>query len=246
MNNKLILLTGADIPFIEGTATLHQPTLYEISFLGEAGFFTGCELLRFSKEMLTDEDKTNLTNYNDFHILMSIINDYSDSMAYNVSCALTVLDLIFPKYTVKCAPLAIELLDVESGERVGAINEMNFSAFKDILADMFCLKMAAKEPEYNVQGVLAQQIADKLKNRHKQLAERSNSLKNISIFSRYISILTVGECKDMLSFMKYTVYQLFDEFQRFELKRAADMTWMARLAGATGLQDPEDWTKDLH
>jgi len=56
----------------------------------------------------------------------------------------------------------------------------------------------------------------------------------------------VGEHKDMNSFMKYTVYQLFDEFQRFELKSAYDTFIKARLAGAKDLKDPEDWMKDIH
>ena len=50
----------------------------------------------------------------------------------------------------------------------------------------------------------------------------------------------------MNSFMNYTVYQLFDEFQRFQLKTAYDIYIKARMAGAKDLEEPEDWTKDLH
>ena len=50
----------------------------------------------------------------------------------------------------------------------------------------------------------------------------------------------------MNSFMKYTVYQLFDEFQRFELKQEYDLYIKAKLAGAKDMKDPEDWRKDLH
>jgi hypothetical protein len=56
----------------------------------------------------------------------------------------------------------------------------------------------------------------------------------------------VGEHKDMNSFMKYTVYQLFDEFQRFELKMRYDVFLKARLAGAKDLKEPEDWMKNLY
>jgi hypothetical protein len=68
----------------------------------------------------------------------------------------------------------------------------------------------------------------------------------VAIFSKYISILTVGEHKDMNTFMQYTVYQLFDEFQRYQLKYAQDIYLKARLAGASELKEPEDWMKDLH
>jgi hypothetical protein len=91
MKNDLLLLSGADIPFIEGTVTIHQPTLYEISLIGEEAFFTGCELLKFSKDTLHLEDKSELLNYTDFYILMSIINDKSATLKYNVSCAQQVL-----------------------------------------------------------------------------------------------------------------------------------------------------------
>lgn len=87
IKNDLLFLSGADIPFIEGTITIHQPTLYEISLIGEEALFIGCELLRFSKNILSNEDKIRLSNYSDFNILMSIMNDKSGSMTHNVSCA---------------------------------------------------------------------------------------------------------------------------------------------------------------
>lgn len=245
--NELLLLSGADIPFVEGTVTIHQPTLYEISLIGEEKLFTGCELLKFSKEILTSEDKSKLINQSDFNILMSIMNDKSGPMTFNVSCAKQVLDLIFPFYTVEIAPDAILCWDCNEDTHIcGQINEINFSAFKEVLENMFCLKKASSAREYNTQGELAKKIADKFKRRQQQLAELSVKPNKIAIFSRYISILTVGEHKDMNSFMKYTVYQLFDEFQRFELKMGYDIFFQARMAGAKDLEEPEDWMKDIH
>jgi len=46
--------------------------------------------------------------------------------------------------------------------------------------------------------------------------------------------------------MNYTVYQLMDEFNRFELKLHYDAWEKYRIAGATGMEDPEDWLKDIH
>lgn len=237
-------MSGADIPFAPGACTIHQPTIYEISLIGEEALFTGCELLRFSKEVLTDEDKSRLSNYNDFHILMSMINDNGTSMQHNVACAKQVMVLIFPYYNIIYAPTEIILERRENPEEVGHLHAGNFEHFKAILAAMLCLGKTAGE-KYNPQGKLAKEIANKLKQRQKKLAEASGAQK-IAIFSRYISILTVGEHKDMNSFMQYTVYQLFDEFQRFELKTASDWYLKARLAGAKDMKEPEDWMKDLH
>ena len=247
MINDLTLLSGADIPFIEGTITIHQPTLYEIAMLGEDRFFTGCEMLKFSKDILISEDKINLENYSDFNILMSILNDKSGSLNNSISCALMVLNLIFPQYTIQIETSKISFYEEGALLPSGSLNEDNFGAFKKIIIQMFCLEKTSSAQEYNAQGDLAKQIAEKFKKRKQQLAElKPSSHKKIAIFSRYISILTVGEHKDMNSFMRYTVYQLFDEFQRYELKVAYDTFMKVRLAGATDTKEPEDWMKDIH
>jgi hypothetical protein len=75
--------------------------------IGEDVLFTGCEMLRFSKDILSDEDKNRLNDYSDFNILMSIMNDKSGPMIHNVSCAKQVLELLFPMYTVTYSPTEI-------------------------------------------------------------------------------------------------------------------------------------------
>lgn len=244
MNNELCLILGTDIPFVEATVTMHQPRMQEISYIGEEALFTGCELLKFSKDILTSEDNLRLKDYTDFNILMSILNDKSASMQNNVSCALMVLDLLFPLYQVTVTPAAIVFLSQEN-QVCGMINDNNFAAFKSLLNTVFCLEKTSAE-EYNTQGELAKKIADKFKKRKQKLAELKQKPNKVAIFSRYISILTVGEHKDINSFMNYTVYQLLDEFQRFQLKMAYDVYFKARIAGASDLKEPEDWMKDLH
>jgi hypothetical protein len=100
---------------------------------------------------------------------------------------------------------------------------------------------------FNPSGSMAQRIADKLKKRHEQLAQINGDVgKEIRVFSRYVSILSVGVKKSFEELMNYTVFQLYDEFQRFTLKMQYDMYIKAKLAGAKNLKDVEDWTKDIH
>ena len=245
MNNTLILLSGADIPFIEGTITIHQPTIKEISLIGEDSFFQGCELLKFSKDMLRIEDQSYLENYTDFNILMSILNDNGASMQHSVSCAKLVLQLLFPLYEIEFAQQGLLMRLVDQQEICGGIVEKNFLAFKNILSQMFCLQKQSTE-QYNPQGEMAKKIAEKFKQRKQQLADLQPQSKRPAIFSRYISVLAVGEHKDINSLMQYTVYQLFDEFQRYQLKMGYDMFIKAKIAGASDLTEPEDWMKDLH
>ena len=245
MNNELLLLSGEDIPFETACVTIHPLKLKEIALIGEEAFFTGCELLKFSKDILMTEDKTNLSQYSDFQVLMSILNDKSASMQNNVSCARMVLDLLFPLYTVNITPVAVIFTKPGEDDICGALTEQNFDNFKQIIKSMFCLEKTSGQ-EYNTQGELANKIANKFKKRKQQLAELKQKPNKVAIFSRYVSILAVGEHKDINELMNYTVYQLFDEFQRFELKMGYDMFIKARLAGAKDIKEPEDWMKDIH
>ena len=43
MDIRLALMTGVDIPIPELQATLHQPTIKEISYLGEKEFLIGIQ-----------------------------------------------------------------------------------------------------------------------------------------------------------------------------------------------------------
>ena len=244
--NELLLLSGNDIPFVEGQLVIHQPTLKEIAFLGEEAFFTGCELLKFSKEILSTEDKINLAQYSDFHIFMTMMVDKNSASKFNVDCAKMVLDLIFPNYIINFTNIGIIFTSKENEAQYGTLNADNFDAFKEILKAIFCLEKTSSSADYDPEGDLAKKIAEKFKRRNQKLAEVRSKPKKVAIFSRYVSILAVGEKKDINSFMNYTVYQLYDEFQRFELKTASDIFFKARLAGAQDMKAPEDWMKDIH
>lgn len=250
MLSELLLLSGNDIPFPQGGFTIHQPTLGEIAYIGEENFFIGLELLKFSKDILQSEDKIRLSSFSDFNIFMQILMDKNMKNTNNTQCAFMVLDLLFPMYSLSYETKGI-VFHQEGIEHDGVLNEENFIAFKNILEEMFCAnKLSSAESQYNPQGQLAKKIAEKLRNRHKQLAARksqSEQSKKIAIFSRYISILAVGEQKDINSFMSYTVYQLFDEFERYELKMKYDVYFQARIAGASkSLEEPVDWMSDIH
>jgi len=70
--------------------------------------------------------------------------------------------------------------------------------------------------------------------------------KTVSLLGRYVSILAVGENKDINSLMNYTVYQIIDEFTRYQLKLRYDTWDRYRRAGASNLDEPEDWLKNLY
>lgn len=245
MLNDLLLLSGNDIPFEEARIIIHQPTVKEIAYIGEETFYTGCEFLKFSKDILEDQDKVNLEKYSDFEILMSIMKEKNVTIQKNKICMLMVLSLIFPDYIVT---LTNDKISLKKNEEEFFIDNNNFETFKKIVIEMFCLKGDGENTfDYNPQGEISKRIADKLKKRHQKLAEKSdNENKKVAILSKYVSILTIGQQKDMNSLLQYTIYQLFDEFKRFELKVNYDVYLQAKMAGAKDLKEVDDWMKDIH
>ena len=247
MLEELLLLSGNDIPFPEAKLTIHQPTLKEIAYIGEENFFIGCGFLDFSKNLLSHEDKTNLMNYNDFDIFMSIVINKNKDVERSVEAAFLVLELIFPLYDISVRD---NLIILKKNNEEFSINKNNFAKFKEIISSMFNLNLGRTSlEEYNPSGNMAKKIADKFKKRHEVLNKISNKSsdkkKFISILSGYVSILAVGLQKDLNSLMQYTVYQLYDEFQRFQLKMQWDAYLQAKMAGAKDLEAVDNWMINL-
>ena len=156
---------------------------------------------------------------------------------------MSILALLFPTNEILLRKNAIQLRDPQSGQ-VKEINNENFQTFKQILIDMFCLSNQ-EDKQYNQSGQLAKKIANKIKRGRQQKAKLAPDTK-IAIFSRYASVLAVGLQKDINSYMHYTVYQIKNEFKRYQLKLNSDIYLQAKLAGAQDLEEVEDWMGDIH
>ena len=245
MLNELLLLSGNDIPIEEANLVLHQPTLKEIALIGEDKFFSGCEFLRFTKEKLNSEDRNRLENISNFNIIMSIMREKNPNVQKQVACAMMVLSLLFPTYSIQINYNNMSI-DLSQEEMVFSLNESNYDAFVKVLNEILSLE-GGEGTDYNPSGDMARQIADKLRDRQAKLAmAKGNDNQKIAILSRYVSILAVGENKDMNSLLNYTVYQLFDEFKRYQLKLNWDIHLKAQMAGAKDLQEVDDWMEDIH
>ena len=217
MLNDLLLLSGNDIPIEDIHLLLHQPTIKEIALIGEDKFFSGCEFLRFTKEKLSSEDRNRLENISNFNIIMSIMREKNPSVQQQVVCAMMVLSLLFPTYSIQ-VNYENGSIDFKQEDLTFSLNENNYDIFVKVLNEILSLD-GSDGSDYNPSGDMARQIADKLRDRQAKLAAaKGNNNQKIAILSRYVSILAVGENKDMNSLLNYTVYQLFDEFKRYQLK----------------------------
>lgn len=243
MNNELLLLSKNDIPFQEAQVNIHQPSISEISLISEESFWSGCQFLVFSKDIIKDLGEKDLENIPDFEIFMSIMcNSQIEEYKNNTKLVLT---LLFPNYEIQFTPSDLLLI----GEKgIARINSTNFDIFKNILISMFGLEeLRGSVSKYNPCGKRAERIAEKFKKaKQKKEKNKGNQKNKVALLSRYISILAVGEHKDINQLMQYTVFQLKDEFQRYQKKIIFDNYLQAKLAGAKDIEDVDNWMDDIH
>lgn len=241
-DNDLLLLSGNDIPFYGGHINIHQPTIKEIGYIGEEEFHVGSRFLLFDKNYLDLEDKSDLENNSNFNIFMAIMN--SKQYTTHKNNALMVLTLMFPNVRFKIDKDKI-LLQQENIEVESSITELNFEEFQDIVRKMYCLDTLDAGDGYNPVDDLAKKIANRFKKRQEKLSKQKGEQK-VNLFSRYVSILAVGLQKDMNKLLNYTVYQLYDEFKRYQMKQDFDIYVQAKMAGAQNLEEVKNWMENIH
>lgn len=253
MYNYLLYLSGNDIPFKQAKLVIHQPKIKEIAYIGQDRFFAGCQLLTFSKNKISGQDRNNLESLNDFEILMAIIRNDDTVVKERKICMELVLTLLFPNYTLNFLPESIMLSQKNEKNQVERflIDKNNFANFRQLLKIIFCLEDESfgVDQKYNVKGPQGRALVQKFRLRQKKLAKLKNANQknqSISILSKYVSILAVGQNKNMNDLLQYTVYQLFDEFRRFRLKEDFDRFISFKLAGAKDIEEKDYWMIDLH
>lgn len=247
--NNFLLMSGADIPFQEGKLVVHQPRLKEISLLGDRDFLTGVEFLNFSKDRLQVKDKTVLENQSNFDILMTVMGNSEAELQYAKNCGIMLFTIMFPDYQIQFLPNRILFVKPVIGEEEfenGYIDQRNYEQFKEIVQSVFCLNelMSGQVGNYNPANDRAAMLVKKFEDRRKKIAElKPDDEQEPSLFQRYVSILAVGEQKNINELMDYTVFQLLDEYNRYILKTDYDTWFSAKLAGAKDMKMPDNWMK---
>lgn len=235
-------MTGADIPIQELQIVLHQPTIKEISLMGESMFFSAIQYLCLNKEFLI-EDKRVLSNLNNFQVLMEVL-EHSKNPDKKIAIS-TLLSLLFPNYKVIITPRSIIL----NGESNILIDENNFSSFQEILQQVLCASniLQGDNVVYNPGNDKAKAIMEKIMRGRKKAAELKAKEGQDSILGRYLSILTIGvNGMSLQNCIDLTLYQLFDLVDRFNLYIAWDTDMRVRLAGGDPKQEVENWMKEIH
>ena len=238
---RLALMCGTDLPIPELQATLHQPTIKEISLIGEREFFTGIQYLSLSKNMFV-KDNSLLESTTNFQIFMTIMTEQETKEKKNA--VLDVFTLLFPGYKATFTPRSI-LFNQSEGHFM--IDETNFEILQNYIKEIFCFKSGRMDQNsFNPADKKAQEIAEKLMRGRQRVAEQKGSV-DVSVFSQYLSILTIGlNSMSLNEAMKLTMYQMYDLMERYSLYMNWDIDIRSRLAGAKPDQQPDDWMKNIH
>ena len=237
MDIRFALMTGVDIPVPECRLALHQPTLKEISFIGEEDFFTAVQTLCISKDMI-QQGETLLEDITNFQIFMTVIKE--KEMAKKKAMVQQLLLMILPNNKVTFTPNSLLIM---GGPETIIIDEKNFDALQNAIREIFCLKSSASQ-SFNPANNEAKKIADKLMRGRQRIAAEKGGTG--SVLAQYTSSLSIGLHIPITEFSKYTLYQLYDSIERFGLYIDWDIDIRSRLAGATPNGSPENWMKDIH
>lgn len=242
MDSRLALMTGAPIPIPECQITVHQPTMEEISYMGEEDFFIGVQTLTLHKSMFVKEGgKDVLDNISNFQIFMMVMSE--KETADKKHCTMQLLSILFPGYQALLTPQS--LLLTKDNESV-VIDENNFDNLQEVLRLVFCANQGAMDQQaFNPANDQAREIAEKLM-RGRQRVAAQNGASNVSIFSQYISTLAVGLHLDVLSLKRVTMFQIYDLMERFILHMNWDLDIKTRLAGGKPDSQPDNWMKNIH
>ena len=241
MDIRLALMCGADIPVPECQLAVHQPRIAEIALIGEKDFFTGVQCLCLHKSMFV-KDESLLETTNNFQIFMTIM---SEKQAADKKAAVQqVLTLLFPQYKVLFTPHS--MLISGNGTTI-TIDENNFEFLQAAISSICCLKSGPMDQQtFNPADEQARIIAEKLMRGRQRVAAQKGET-NISIFSQYLSIITVGLNSMPLSeAMNLTMYQMYDLIERYMLYVNWDIDIRSRLAGANPESKPDNWMKNIH
>lgn len=241
MDTRLAMMTGVDIPIPECQLIMHQPTIEEISYLGENDFFLGVQTLCVNKSMIVVEDKTALDEINNFQVFMTVMNDKStQDKRENVNSVLQLMRLGKAAFTPR------SLILTDNNNQTHMIDETNFDKLQDALKLVTCANSGPMDQQaFNPADEKAREIAEKLmRGRQRVAAQKGGSVS--STFGRYLSILQIALHIPITQLRQLTMYQLYDALERYMLHVNWDLDVRTRLAGGKPDTHPDDWMKDIH
>lgn len=244
------LIAGLPVKVEKANIAISQPKVIDVCAFGEQDFLTDVNIFTRA-DIFADKIKvgdSRLQSLSDFHVLMYAIEQDS-TMRDDV--IMPFFDLILPDYDKRIESGCIQFMRKGDGSRrvIGQLNPVNLCDFSEILGTMFLPYEDSGEEKFNPINDKAQEIAEKLN----KARQRRNELKHkdkktgavaTSVFSNYISVLSVGVGIDANILLRYTPFQLYDSYKRFVAKVAYE-NWERMVtipfADSSSIEQPQNW-----
>ena len=209
--------------------------------MGESEFFVAVQCLNINKNLI-DQDKTPLQITNNFQIFMTIMQQ--EETKDKKKAVISLLELLFPNYKVMFLPRSLALSKKDFPNIT--MDENNFEFFQNVIQQVFCLSSQKNQQAgFNPANAKAKEIAEKLMRGRQRVAELNGSA-NASIFTQYLSILSIGLQMPLNELSDLTMFQIYDLVERYQLYISWDIDIKSRLAGAKPDDRPDNWMKNIH
>lgn len=257
--DDLILLTAQDIVLQHKRQEIiiKQPTINEVALIGEDAFFQALGLFTLDpkpmKEFVSEIEGIEsevreawverITLYDYLLFLVSATEDQTGEISVQELLRL-VFNLIMPKYNFQVTKRTGEMLLTSTGEMTNIIkiDQELFLKLEAIINQMFVLDHFFQKEVDIKRSKAAQEIADKMAASEKRISELQGETKEGSYLTRLVSILGVHKSLDYLAGL--TVYQLHNQFERYNLYEGHKRDVQASMAGAK-IEKPVDWYKTI-
>lgn len=253
-----LYLSGAQVPIKACGIYITPMTVRQVVQHGEDEFFTQVKMLS-DISLITKslkEGKSQVDGRNDFQILLGVLAD-----PRGVEIKQSIIDAlgtICPDFDVECDRRAINFfvtLDEEAAKpvRVGQINPFNYELFAKTVNDLFLPQRPDEDIEYNINesSRASRQLMEKIKRNRERLKQAASSKSGggTSLLAQQASILSLGTGLDINTIMSYTLFQLYDAFDRYMLKSSYEMyrqMCMIPFSDPSKLDEPESWLVNLY
>lgn len=258
--DDLTLITGGNIIINDPPVEIQQPSIKQISLVGEREFFRSLNIFDIDSEPLVNfingvenidaEEKElmieAITEYDNllFFMKSSFIGEGQDQFQI-VDMAKVVFNLIMPDYEFVFNQETGDMLLMNQKENSHSIvvDREFFDLLKDIANQIFLLDKffgTSAQPEMS-EG--ARRIAQKMEESEKKIRRmKGEEAEGTSYFARILSVM--GLKKELEYLSSLTVYQLDNQFERMNLFVSYDQSLKAHLAGATNIEIT-DWYKKI-
>lgn len=258
-------LAGGQVAVKSCNIIIEPPKVRDVLIFGETSFLTALELFSNTDKFFEPikEENPEFAELSSFQMLLEFLqHPQSKELRDDLQ---VFFSLICPQYEVEFDNRGIKFLMFDEQQQKkftrGMINQMTCEEFGEVIKELFSAEtaLASDGLDYNVDKNNPQAVAleKKLREGREKAArfkgERSHSKEKTSIIGNMCSILSVAFGQTIDAFLNLTLFQLFNTFHRWTLKRQYDMYEQGVLLNPWVSKDdikeddvPKDWTADFY